>query len=826
MAVTLPEVQVDGAAPAAAPAPAPAPAPEVLSVEPGYVAVTSGDGKVEQLPQENLAAAQQAGYRPATRAELWAERAGTAGQAVAAADAFARGATFGLSDAAQVGIAGAIGGDAEAENVRRQTAYARDAHKGTALAGELAGSLVPMALGLPGGGGAAAIEETGMLARAGARVLATAPRAFAEGAIIGAGQQLSEDVLGDHELAAQKYLAASLKGGLMGAVIGGGLSAGFGAVGDKLALRAEQAAERAGLAESGGPFRALGKVGDAARPKATLGRLSEFAEEQAAKGAMPSASLAGSEMQKLGATAEAQQTRIRRIGRTLLDEGITTPGATKAVQAQRLTARAKEVGEELGALRSRLDESAIRPSAATILKRVNDEVIAPMMGASFNGPQRAAVLPVLDELTTKLGGKIEAVENELGGQSWKVTLGRETVDSFEALHKLRRDLDGQLKWDKGIPPPTPALKELRAIRGILEDEFESAAGRAAADLGDDVAAKYQTAKALYADLKTAEKWATKGAARDAQNRAISLTDTIMAGAALMSGHPAALAAPIANKALRTYGNQVAATIADRATRIEAVQRAAAAWDTKLDAAVLAFFGKGKPPALSGARAGEKVTPEAARALRDAVKNPSVLADRVASAVASTGMRESAPRVTQAMTSTIMRAATWLQQKLPPEPPPRGLQFGPPKPRPLGPKAQKEVDNAFRALDADAFVDDLARGRVDRQSLEALKFINPAIYGQVIGKLTQYGIENRPDLTRQQAVALSIITGTPLTPLMQPSTIQGFQQAFAQDGPPHDPSAPGQTEKKQIGSGGPPPGRGQSTRAFASGTDKMEASNGQ
>jgi hypothetical protein len=93
---------------------------------------------------------------------------------------------------------------------------------------------------------------------------------------------------------------------------------------------------------------------------------------------------------------------------------------------------------------------------------------------------------------------------------------------------------------------------------------------------------------------------------------------------------------------------------------------------------------------------------------------------------------------------------------------------------------------------------------------------------VVGKLRQYGMENRPDLSRQQAVALSIITGTPLTPLMQPKTIQGFQQAYAQEELPPAPDAPGQIDKKQIGSGGPPPGRAQSTRALRTGPDRIEA----
>lgn len=782
----------------------------------GKAIMADPEGGVYTIDPTKVADASAAGWRPVGEGEYESAKEGAWGTARAAVSGAARTVLpVNVYDPLAVEASRLAYGERGADLARQQLREDEQFHPTATLAGEV-GGMVAGSLLIPGSGAGKATTATSVVGRAGQRVLAAAPEAMAIGAAAGISQQIHEDVLGNHEMVAQKYLASALKGSLMAVLIGGGLSAGLGHAGDKLAGLRGRAVESIERAAEGGPYRALGKVGDAARGKGVLGRLSDFAEEQAAKGAMPSASLAGSEMQKLGSTAEAQQARVRRIGRTLLDEGITTAGATKAVQAQRLTARAAEVGEELGALRKSFDRAAARPSVEAVMRRITEEVIEPLQGRAFTAAEQHAVGEAVSEITGRVGGKV-------ADDGSTVLFKKAVFESFEDLHKLRRDLDAKLKWDKGIPPPTPALKELRAIRGILEDEFEEAAGRAAAELGEHTASKYQTAKALYADLKTAEKWATKGAARDAQNRAISLTDTIMAGAAVASGHPLGLLAPLANKAVRTYGNQVAATLADRATRVQSIQRAAQAFDDKLDAAVLSFFGKGKPPARLASA--ERVTPEAARALRDAARSPAQLADRVSSAVASTGLAEVAPQTARAMTSTLMRAGTWLGSKLPPEPPPRALAFGSTKPRPVGPRAQKEIDNAFRALDADAFVDDLARGRVDRQALEAMKFINPDAYDDIVGRLRRYGMENRPDLTRQQAVALSIITGTPLTPMMKPETIRGFQEAYAQEEPPHDPSAPGLTEKKQIGPGGPPPGRGQSTRAFASGTDKMEASNG-
>jgi hypothetical protein len=814
---TLDELTIEGGAP---PPPAAAPAPAPIRPAPGEVAITRPTGQVQTVAEADLQDAIDQGDRLATSAEYANAKMGAAGPVASAITEGVRTATFGLSDVALVEGDKLIEGEAEGERMRQALREMREVNPTANTVGMVAGALAPLAFGSPAGA-VGAVEGAGALARAGSRFAAAAPRALIEGGVIGASQQFTEDYLGNHEMVAQKYLASALKGSLMALVIGGGLSAGLGHAGDKLAGLRGRAVESIERAAEGGPYRALGKVGENARGKGLLARMSETADAQTAKGLLPSSSLAASELSKLGRTAEEQSARFNRVGRTARDLGISTAGASKAVQAERATVQAARLGEELGELRKSFSRAAARPSAEAMLREIEETVLRPLDGRAFAASERAAIAPYVKEIAETLGARLD--------DAGIAVAERPTVE-FDVLHKLRRELDDKLypKARKGFAPPSaPAGAEhLEKIRGILERGYEEGAERAAAELGENTAQKYLTTKAVYADVKLAEKWATKAAAKQAQNNTVGMNTMNLighAGQAALSGHPLALVAPIANHIRDRYGNQIAAAVLDRATRIQSIQRAAQAFDDKLDAAVISFFGKGKPPARLASA--EKVSPEAARALRDAARNPAQLADRVSSAVASTGLAEVAPQTARAMTSTLMRAGTWLSSRLPPEPPPRALAFGSTKPRPVGPRAQKEIDNAFRALDADAFVDDLARGRVDRQALEAMKFINPDAYDDIVGRLRRYGMENRPDLTRQQAVALSIITGTPLTPMMKPETINGFQQAYAQEEPPHDPSAPGQTEKKQIGSGGPPPGRGQSSRAFASGTDKMEASHG-
>jgi hypothetical protein len=513
---------------------------------------------------------------------------------------------------------------------------------------------------------------------------------------------------------------------------------------------------------------------------------------------MPSSSLSAAEMSRLGRTAEEQVTRVKQIGRTLLDEGVTTPGATKAIQAERLTKRVAEVGDELGTIRKSLEASAVRPSAENVRNRMLEEVVFPMLERPFSSADQTVAKPFINDIDKVLGTKA-------------------SFDKFDDLFKLRRALDEKLDamrvWEK-FNGAAPGHADLKQIRGILESEFESAAERAAGDLGENVATKYKTAKALFSDLRTAEKWATKGAARDAQNRAVSLTDTIAAGSgiqAAFAGHPAALALPFANKLLRTYGNQAAAFTLDRIAKLQSIQKAAAVFDERLGQSVKAFYGAGKPPTSSPSTT---LTPAQRVALRHAVTNPAVLTEHVADYAASTGLRDAAPNITGALAQNVMRAASYVQQRLPREPSPVGVSFGNKEPRPIGPKAQAALDRAVNALDTNKTLDDLAHGRLSREQIEAVKFVNPPLFAEMQNAVRKYGMENDPTITIQKEIAMSIVFDTPMSAYTKPSTIRGFQQAFAQ-GVPGEPTQAVGPQPQPIGTGD-----SKKVAALTSPTEKM------
>jgi len=168
----------------------------------------------------------------------------------------------------------------------------------------------------------------------------------------------------------------------------------------------------------------------------------------------------------------------------------------------------------------------------------------------------------------------------------------------------------------------------------------------------------------------------------------------------------------------------------------------------------------------------------------------------------------------------VRAAQWLSSKLPPEPPSVGASamFGGNKPRKLGPRGEAELNRAAAALDQDQILDDLARRRLSREQIEAIKFINPPMFFAIRQSLRGYAQEHQPSLTKQQEVALSIVADMPVSTYTRGATIRGFQQAFAQGAPSDDPTrAGGESTGKPIGKG-----HSDAAESLASPTDLAEA----
>lgn len=203
--------------------------------------VSMGD-RILRIPTRNLGKALNRGWQlidddGAAKIRMRREESGAAGTAIGAVESVASGLTLGLSRVAER----AAGVDPERMAAREESVG------GAGAALEFVGAAAPAVL--TGGAGAAArvaaATPAGALMRAGAaaegaiargmsrvavpelvrKAAPLAGRGAVEGFGFGAGAQISEDVLGDRELALDRTLGA----GAMGAILGGGANLLFGA---------------------------------------------------------------------------------------------------------------------------------------------------------------------------------------------------------------------------------------------------------------------------------------------------------------------------------------------------------------------------------------------------------------------------------------------------------------------------------------------------------------------------------------------------------------------------------------------------------------------
>lgn len=196
---------------------------EVLAPDP-----STGEMRPATVAAADLPAAIEAG---AVKAPVVSQNervlGGGLGQAAAGAFGAARSATGGASDALLVEGANIVGGQSARSDMLQGLNAAKDTNPYATMGGEAAGLFIGAGKGV--GATGEAVENAvanrlgdGLLGKVGSY----AARGAAEGALIGAQNQISEDTLGDVDSNGEKVFAAAGKGALFGGAIG----AGFGGV--------------------------------------------------------------------------------------------------------------------------------------------------------------------------------------------------------------------------------------------------------------------------------------------------------------------------------------------------------------------------------------------------------------------------------------------------------------------------------------------------------------------------------------------------------------------------------------------------------------------
>lgn len=755
--VTLPEVEsLPGSTPE------PAPTTTYGSADGKLIAVTDKAGGTSFVTPDDYQAALEQGFHPATEAETAAEQQGAIGYAGSGSLGFLRGATLGGSDAALIEGARALGGDAAAEDWRHAIKLGKEMHPGTTFGFEVAGSLAPMILGAPPGEAALAegIEGgiTGLLgesgaARAAARFAAGGTLGAGYGALAGVGGQLSEDEIQNHAFAAENYLTAGLKGGLIGGLLGGATHSLVGAAGDHLGGffgRTEEGLDRQTVYRTAGKATEEEPLGLLDRARASAG---EAADEQAFK----SLGARTRDYQKIGATAEEQEARAQRIGRTVEEEtGGIGPFDTKAKLDKKVAAAKDAAGKELGSIRGELNKAEARPMMSNIEARFAEDVRQPGMEHLFGEEDLKQAESILEKLKSKYG---------------------ESPD-FRQIARMRKDIDTRLtvfNRPRGAPMTDAEANVLR-LRGIVEDEAERAANEASTELGGNLGDRYKIAKEKYADLAVAKQILSREVARGSGTHSISLTDVIAAAAGLAHGGPGGVVggaiAGAVNHVRHQFGNQLASYALRKASSLGTIQRASAHVDTALRDGTRAFLEGSAAPV----RPRKILTSGDVEAIKEATRDPQAVTARATRMLGD--LPQHAPKVAAAAAYNVANAASYLSRTLPSPTPPSQFSFGAAPPGALSTTDLHAATSRVETIqDPTIVLDRLREGRLTPEHVEALKEGKPESFAAMQQYIRDHGAELRPSLSIQQQVALSMLFETPLLSAMAPENVAAFQAVF-------------------------------------------------
>lgn len=677
------------------------------------------------------------------------------GQGVAWQQAVARGGTAGLSDLAIKEAAESYGGKKAGTQAVQALDDAKTGYSTTSSLGEAAGTIAATAatagMGGPGGGtglmrfaGPAGISSMlGGAAEGGlARVIGTrlgagiagqalktgltmGARGLAEGAFMSGVQQANEDLLRDRDLSAEKILAASAHGALIGGATGFGLGAGgslAGAAGRGLLSSFSNSASRAegGLARVAGTaddalMRAEAAAGKAESAATKIGaRIEERLPEYQNEAMMRALGGTKNDVKKLALklhTPDAEEV-AQKMGGWIAKKGIVAAGDNSSNILAKLTDTIEEAGQRVGGT---LDQSAGRVKLYDMAKSVKE--IADEAGKSAGSVKHAGAA------YRQFEDVVQAMKN--AGQ-----MADDGTVSVADLARQRQSIAPNL-YDKATASVQRKIEQ--QVERTIENHVESAIAKAD---GAEVLAGYKSAKTDVHYGKLAETMAEHGTRRDVGNMlGGGLTGTLgSVGMSIITGTPlAAIPTAVGFGLLRTRGMSTAAAALGNVSQLGVLRGITQTMDELVGRASKGIVTPAKI-ATKGIGGGapkvnqvEKATQSIA-ALAKVQANPQGFAERLAQHTEP--IRAVSPELAGSYTETATRAMAFLAGKMPERLPAND---------PINPNAQRTLTTTDaikfnRSVEAvtnpKAVMEEMSRGIVIPEHVEAIRAVYPSLFRQM------------------------------------------------------------------------------------------------
>lgn len=734
------------------------------------------------------------------------------------------------------GVVAGIGGSIAAGNAGAAGKIASPIGAGASLVGNVVERGAARAV--------AGLAERGVAGKALAAAARLGARGAAEGAIYGAATETTDQLIHDHDLAAEKIYGAAgtgALGGLVGGAALGGVGSLVGSAGSGIARvigrkGAEAEAEASAKAAGEGGADAAAEaptagVADQAIESSVSGVENNYVRQMANRSAFRSISVGGLSPTKWVKKAQKfLPNGADDVGETLLRRGIlnaddpvlqTALSGTPERLLPKIEAESTAVGKRLGEI---ADASGAQVPAKVIQGAI-DSVVAPLEKKAGFGGIAGSVREYGTDLLDKLGIKPPPLPADIGTYPptiqkailEKLTENTPKTVSVQSLLEQRKALD-DLIWREGQPlTASPRIEELRSLRGKIEDVITEALDAASDKAPGELKAEYKGLKRDYFALQVAQNVAQDSVSRAAKNSHLGLTDKMVGTAVGVTSHaigiPGIVAGPAAayaSKIVRERGQAAAAVLLSRMADAGIVTRA----QQSVDAAVArASKGMLVTPKAATPAAVRDLIPRAQRIVQDvraAQTNPQAYIDRVtkqAEPLAST-----TPGVANSYTATLTRAAAFMASKIPETPPTDPLDPHAP-PMLTHDQADKIVTYGTYVNQPMRFLDDLSKGVFSFEGAEVLQTLMPKTFAELQASTAQGLAELRAQgkqIPYWQTEKLGLLLDFPATPAQRPDHIAFLQsQIAAAQAPPTPNQAIG-------GSGGAkPPRRPMPTRSTTS-----------
>lgn len=631
-------------------------------------------------------------------------------------------------------------------------------------------------------------QEANALSRIGIKGITSAARGAFEGAAMGAGDAISEDALGDHELTAERLLShmghGALFGGLVGGPIGGGveaLSTALRKASPTLQKASDELLVRS-LDPKGKMNRSIQKtIEDIGQDKFAKyvrefnlppGKMDSDGVRVALEKVAGDLEGVGQQYYKqVDNVAEWGAKQNRQIVDTMFDElkhGYTDPegqkilgllsspktnaGAVRTVFNQLTDALGVDMGRKIQlagkkAARETEEVSSLIGKAQAAIEKSGGQLTADELALLAQRSQKAkpktrTLGSMFEEYLGK--GKYQDAFDLLGKEvekgNYQLKTAEEAAQRVREIQQRSKVMNSFVPGLPGSAGPAPDVQGLRGlytkIRNVVDDHIAS-------NLGKEAETGLKEWRQKYRVFKRVEELAEHAQLRGRANNILGLSDTVVGAGALAgslaTGHPlAAVIAPFASKWIRDNGASYGARILDKAANLGAIKKLADKSDAALEKGTKEFFKPKAKPKFhtygSGKSLDEHFKNEAER-VQFVAQNPDISMQQIANNIQP--LAGHAPNT--ALYAQQAAVATALKlQKLLPKPPGQNIIFDQsttPDPKRISDLDKmrwlKQVEAATQPYQTVA--KGLARGTITPEQVDIIKQTNKKAYDDIANK---------------------------------------------------------------------------------------------